>query len=133
VTVWIQKRVVLVYHDEQLAEHGGVPGIRHEGLLESALARPRNLAAYSTKRPTLFELAAAYAYGLARNHPFIDGNKRTALLVALTFLEVNGIRFHAEQDDAYLTFEALAAGRISEKELATWLSRNSTKSPVRAP
>jgi len=125
--VWIEKRVALVYHNELLAEHGGAPGIRDEGLLESALARPRHLVVYSGKRPSIFQLAAAYAFGLVRNHPFVDGNKRTALVVALAFLDLNGVLFHAEQDDAYLTLEELASGRMTEEEFAVWLTRNSTR------
>ena len=123
---WIEKRVVLVYHDELLAEHGGAPGIRDEGLLESALARPKNIAAYGGAKPTLFRPAAAYASGLLRNHPFIDGNKRTALVVAIAFLELNGISLTAGQEETYLTIDDLAAGRITEHAFEAWLKRNST-------
>jgi death-on-curing protein len=125
--VWIEKPVVLVYHNEQLAEHGGMQGIRDEGLLESALGRPQNLLAYADKEPSIFELAAAYAFGLVRNHPFHDGNKRTALVLAIAFLDLNGVEFHAAPDDVYFTFYELAAGRVTEEELSIWLSRNSAR------
>ena len=124
--VWIEKRVVLAYHDMQLAEHGGSTGVRDEGLLESALARPQNVAAYADDVPTLYRLAAAYAFGIARNHPFVDGNKRTALVAAIAFLERNGLAFAASQQEAYLTFYDLAAGKLSEEELTAWFEKNST-------
>lgn len=124
--VWIRKDVALVFHNEQLAEHGGSPGIRDEELLESALACPKNLAAYSGKAPSLFRLAAAYASGIVRSHPFVDGNKRTALVVAVAFLELNGIRFDATQEETFLTIYELATGRVSEEQLTEWLERNST-------
>jgi death on curing protein len=124
--VWIEKRVVLAYHDMQLAEHGGATGVRDEGLLESALARPQNIAAYADDVPTLYRLAAAYAFGIARNHPFVDGNKRTALVAAIAFLERNGVAFAASQQEAYLTFYDLAAGKLSEEELTAWFEKNST-------
>jgi len=124
--VWIEKRVVLAYHDMQLAEHGGSTGVRDEGLLESALARPQNVAAYADDVPTLYRLAAAYAFGIARNHPFVDGNKRTALVMAIVFLERNGVAFAASQQEAYLTFYDLAAGKLSEEELTAWFEKNST-------
>lgn len=123
--VWIEKRVVLAYHDMQLAEHGGSTGVRDEGLLESALARPQNVAAYADDVPTLYRLAAAYAFGIARNHPFVDGNKRTALVAAIAFLERNGVAFAASQQEAYLTFYDLAAGKLSEEELTAWFEKNS--------
>lgn len=123
--IWIEKRVVLAYHDMQLAEHGGSSGLRDEGLLESALARPQNLAAYANKAPTFHRLAAAYAFGIVRNHPFVDGNKRTALVVAIAFLERNGISFAASQEEAYLTFYDLAAGHVSEGELTAWFEKKS--------
>ncbi|WP_158751632.1 type II toxin-antitoxin system death-on-curing family toxin [Acidobacterium sp. S8] len=124
--IWIEKRVVLAYHNMQLAEHGGSTGVRDEGLLESALARPQNILAYEEEAPTLHRLAASYAFGIARNHPFVDGNKRTALVVAIAFLERNGITFAASQQKAYLTFYALAAGKLTEDELTAWLEQNST-------
>ena len=106
-------------HLELLAEHGGSAGIRDDGLLQSALARPRNAAAYGS--PTIFDLAAAYAFGLTRNHPFIDGNKRTAFAAMAVFLELNGYELVAPQVDAYQTMLALAAGEMPEVELASWL------------
>jgi death-on-curing protein len=124
--IWIEKRVVLAYHDMQLAEHGGSTGVRDEGLLESALARPQNIAAYAEETPSLHRLATAYAFGVARNHPFVDGNKRTALVVAIAFLERNGVAFAASQQEAYLTFYALAAAKLIEDELTVWFEKNST-------
>ena len=117
---WIQKRVVINAHEESLAEHGGPSGIRDLGLLESALARPRNLFAYSETEPSLQRMAAAYAFGITANHPFVDGNKRTALIASLTFLKLNGLRLTAEKADRYRTFYGLAAGTVSEDELAEW-------------
>jgi death-on-curing protein len=106
-------------HGEQLAEHGGLDGVRDMGLLESALARPQNLFAYGD--PDAADLAAAYAFGVARNHPFVDGNKRVAWLIAVTFLDVNGIDFDADMVEALHAMLALAEGRIDEKEFAAWL------------
>ena len=119
--VWVREDVVLAVHLRQLAEHGGGEGIRDEGLLKSALARPQNLLAYGDPPPDLAGLAAAYAYGIARNHPFIDGNKRTALIVARLFLLLNGRNLLATQEEKYSTFLALAAGKLEEEELANWL------------
>jgi len=123
--IWIDKRALLLLHDEDLTEHGGLPGLRDEGLLDSALARPLNLLAYG--KPTLAELAAAYAFGIARNHPFADGNKRAALLATGLFLGTNGISFKPDKVDAYRVYFALAAGEITEEELAAWIDRNSQK------
>ena len=122
--LWIDKHETLTIHAQQLAEHGGSDGVRDEGLLESALARPQNLLAYSEETPSLHELAAAYAFGIARSHPFVDGNKRTALVVALTFLLVNGLKVTAPRDDRYFVFYDLAAGKFSEDELAQWFEVN---------
>jgi len=119
--VWVREDVVLAVHLRQLAEHGGGEGIRDKGLLQSALARPQNLLAYGTPPPGLADLAAAYAYGIARNHPFVDGNKRTALIVARLFLLLNGMNLVATQEEKYSTFLALAAGELSEEDLATWV------------
>ena len=124
--VWLSESVVRAIHDEQLAEHGGGSGIRDAGLLESALARAVTLSAYGT--PDLSDLAAAYGFGIARNHPFIDGNKRTAFVAAAMFLELNGRRFGATEVDAATTFLRLAAGELSEAELAGWLRSNSSAS-----
>src|ERR1700739_1441567 len=107
--VWIDKREALTMHAQQLAEHGGGGGVRDEGLLESALARPQNLLAYSDEPPSLSERPAAYAFVVARNHPFVDGNKRTALVVSLTFLLVNGLAVTAPKEDRFFIFYDLAA------------------------
>jgi death-on-curing protein len=113
--------VVLAVHDEQLAEHGGAPGLRDEGLLDSALARPQHLLSYGD--PDTAELAAAYAWGIARNHPLIDGNKRTALVAAELFLALNGHELQAEDADCVVTMLQLAAGDLSEGDLAAWIRR----------
>ena len=118
--VWVRPDAVLAIHDEQLAEHGGSPGLRDEGLLDSALARPQNQAAYGD--PDLGRLAAAYAYGIVRNHPFVDGNKRTGFLVAYAFLRLNGYRLDADETDIVMTISSLAQGKIGYKELSAWLS-----------
>ncbi|MFO1153873.1 MAG: type II toxin-antitoxin system death-on-curing family toxin [Rhodospirillales bacterium] len=118
--VWIGEPVVLAIHDEQLAEHGGAPGLRDAGLLKSTLARPQNLQAYGDS-PDLPQIAAAYGYGLARNHPFIDGNKRTALVVAELFLALNGLRLNADDEAVVLTVLDVAAGSRSEPAFAEWI------------
>ena len=117
--VWIDPAVVLAVHEEQLAEHGGAAGVRDVGLLESALARPRHLAHYG--EPDACELAAAYAFGLARNHPFIDGNKRSAFVATELFLLLNGWRLAATDGDCVLVMLNLAAGDIDEAPFAAWL------------
>ena len=122
--IWIDKHETLTMHAEQIAEHGGSDGIRDEGPLESALARPQNLMAYSEDDPSLCRLAAAYGFGIARNHAFVDGNKRTALVVTLTFLLVNGLAVTAPREDRYFVFNDLAAGKLSEDEFARWLEAN---------
>ena len=119
--VWIRDDVVLAIHRRQLAEHGGGEGIRDRGLLESALARPKNLLSYSPDKPDLAALAAAYAWGLVRNHPFVDGNKRTAYVVCRTFLQVNGTDVDAPQEEKVITFLRLAEGRLAEEALASWI------------
>ena len=121
---WLTKQEVLAFHDMQLSWHGGASGIRDEGLLESALARAQNIASYSEEAPSLAVLAAAYGSGIVRNHPFVDGNKRTALVATFTFIERNGFRVMASQEDAYFAFYDLAAGKLSEEELAQWLEVN---------
>jgi death-on-curing protein len=126
---WIDKRVLLMLHDESLAEHGGLSGMRDEGLLDSALARPENLAAYSD--PDIAELAASYTVALAKNHPFVDGNKRAAFLAMGLFLFVNGYRLNATQTDATVTMLAVAAGEIDEATLAEWIREHSAKRPLR--
>ena len=117
-------RAVDAIHKRQIAEHGGEPGIRDENLLESALARPKNLFAYGERGSDLPTLAAAYAFGIAKNHAFNDGNKRTAMVVALTFLKLNGLDLAASPDERYEKFEGLASGRITECGLAKWLQTN---------
>jgi death-on-curing protein len=119
---WVTMPIVLAIHDEQLAIHGGSAGLRDAALLESALGRPRNKWAY--EKAELPELAAAYGYGIARNHPFVDGNKRTALLAIYTFLGVNGVNFIVPEADAAAMILALAAGEVSEESLARWIRDN---------
>jgi death-on-curing protein len=121
--VWLSKRALLAAHDEQLAEHGGATGIRDEGLLDSALARPLNLVAYG--EPDAFEHAAAYGFGIAKNHPFIDGNKRVAAIAAESFLALNGFELTVGDEAFVITFLRLAAGEIGEIDLADWLRTNS--------
>ena len=123
--VWLRLEAILAAHDEQHAEHGGGVGIRDRGLLESALARPLNLHAYG--EPSLAKLAAASAFGIAKNHPFVDGNKRTALVAAELFLALNGFDLIADDVEVVQVFLALAAGEVSEEELAAWIDRNSRK------
>ncbi|GGI92152.1 death-on-curing protein [Polymorphobacter multimanifer] len=119
---WVDAGVALAIHDEQLAEHGGAAGVRDAGAFESAMARPVNLAAYGT--PDISQLAAAYAFGLARNHPFVDGNKRTAYVVAEIFLALNGFKLVSSDADSILTTLALAAGDLTEDALTDWFRRN---------
>ena len=116
---WIERSVVLAIHNEQLVEHGGAAGIRDPGLLDSALARPLNLAAYET--PDAADLAASYGFGIARNHPFIDGNKRSAFVVLELFLTINGYALKADDANCVLTMLALAAGELYEPALAAWI------------
>ncbi|MBQ1765314.1 MAG: type II toxin-antitoxin system death-on-curing family toxin [Aquincola sp.] len=120
---WVSREVLLLLHEESLSEHGGAPGLRDEGLFESALARPLNLATYGS--PDLADLAAAYGIGLAKNHPFIDGNKRTAFLAVGLFLAVNGQRLVATQADATLTMLDVAAGTLDEPAFAAWIRAHS--------
>ena len=121
---WITKQEVLAIHDMQVAWHGGATGLRDEGLLESALARAQNIATYAEETPSLAVLAAAYGSGIVRNHPFVDGNKRTALVTTFTFIERNGFSVTANQHDAYYAFYDLTAGKLSEEEFARWLEVN---------
>lgn len=121
--VWIDLAVVLAIHDEQLAEHGGQVGVRDRGLLESALARPTNQFSYGEE--SLARLAASYACGISRNHPFIDGNKRTSLVVAELFLELNGIELTASDAESVTTFLQVAAGDLTEGTLADWIAAHS--------
>ena len=115
---WIDKAILLAVHDRQIAEHGGGQGIRDEGLLESAINRPVNLAGYG--QPAAADLAAAYAFGIARNHPFVDGNKRTAWVAARLFLMVNAVEIAFDKAEATVMMQQLAAGDLSEDEVARW-------------
>ena len=117
--IWIAPKVLLAVHEEQLAEHGGAAGTRDLGLFESALARPQNLALYGS--PDVAELAASYGCGMARNHPFIDGNKRTAFVAVELFLLLNGQELMAEDGDCVLTMLAVASGALDEAGFAAWL------------
>jgi death-on-curing protein len=123
---WVRYESVLIFHDLQISEHGGAAGLRDEGGLRSALARPENLAAYGD--PDIFDLAAAYARGITQNHPFVDGNKRTAFVVAVSFLDLNGQELSVSEAEAALVFLRLAAGQFSEAELAAWLRQHSSPS-----
>jgi death-on-curing protein len=123
---WISKKALLLLHEESLSDFGGARGLRDEGLLESALARPQNAHAYNPAA-TIAELAAAYGYGIAKNHAFVDGNKRAAFLSIGLFLALNGDRLTASQVDAVETMLAVAAGTLTEPELALWVAQNSKK------
>lgn len=123
--VWVLRETVLTLHEQSLAEFGGAAGIRDEGLLDSALGKPENLFAYG--KPTLFDLAASYGFGLVKNHPFIDGNKRAGFITAVSFLELNGYHFQATEAEAAVRTLALAAGDLTEKEFAAWLKANSRR------
>jgi death-on-curing protein len=123
VCVWVDKQLLLLLHDESLAEHGGAAGIRDEGLLDSALARPMNLIAYG--EPDLAELAASYGVGLAKNHPFVDGNKRAAFLAVGLFLRLNGHRLNASPAAATVAMIDVAAGTLNEADFADWIRRHS--------
>ena len=121
--VWVRQDAVLSMHEEALMHHGGAEGVRDIGLLESALARPKNLFAYAEEIPSLARLAASYAKGIVANHPFLDGNKRTAFIVSATFLFLNGIKLTASKEDRVITFWGLADGSVSEEQLAQWFER----------
>lgn len=123
--VWVDTRAIIAIHEEQLSEHGGGTGLRDQGLLLSALMRPKNLAAYET--PDAAALAASYAVALAKNHPFVDGNKRTAFVAMELFLALNGLVLNASDVDCVITMLAVAAGDIDETALAEWIRRNSAK------
>ncbi len=119
--VWIEKALALAIHDRQLAEHGGGTGVRDEALLDSALARPQQLFAYGDPPPDLAALAASLAYGLARNHPFVDGNKRTAHVCYRVFLALNDAQLVASDEEKYIAMLKLAEGSLTEAEFSTWL------------
>lgn len=123
---WIEEEVVYLFHQRQLAEHGGIDGIRDEGMLLSALARPEQLWHYGDPKPDMCALAAAYAYGLAKNHPFLDGNKRTAAIACELFLNLNETVLTVGEEEKYPRYLALAAGDLSEEEFADWLREVTT-------
>ncbi|RJF92480.1 type II toxin-antitoxin system death-on-curing family toxin [Noviherbaspirillum saxi] len=118
---WIPPSIVYAIHDKQLAEHGGIAGVKDYNLIESALARPQQLSSYGNPPPDAADLAAAYAFGIARNHGFNDGNKRTAWILARLFLALNKCTLQFDQSEAYATVMSLAAGSLGEREFAQWL------------
>lgn len=120
--IWLDRRVMLAVHEEQLAEHGGASGVRDEGMFDLALSRPLNLAAYGS--PDVAALGASYGFGLARNHPFVDGNKRTAFVAVELFLWLNGWQLVADDAQCVLTMLSLAAGDMAEDEFAQWLRQH---------
>ena len=122
---WPEVATVVALHDRVIADFGGLPGVRDQGLLESALARPQNLLAYGT--PSLFEMAAAYGYGLARNHAFLDGNKRIVLVAIDVFLQLNGYELTATEADAVFTIRDLASGQLDETQLAEWVTKHTER------
>lgn len=128
--IWIGKPFALAIHDRQLAEHGGGSGVRDESLLDSALARPQQLYAYGDPPPDLADLAASLAYGLARNHPFVDGNKRTAAVACEVFIELNGGALQADDLELYPMYIGLADGTLPEAEFATWLRERIRREPA---
>lgn len=119
---WLSEDAVLAMHEALINEHGGLAGVRDQGLLDSALARPKNLMAYA--EPSAAELAAAYGAGIVRNHPFVDGNKRTGLMTMFVFLKINGFLLTASEVEAVFVFQDLAAGEIGEDELTAWITNN---------
>jgi death on curing protein len=123
---WVALDIILAIHEEQLAEHGGLLGIRDQGMLESALARPQNLFAYSPGA-SLHQLAAAYAVGIGKNHGFVDGNKRTAWVVCAVFLELNGMRVFADQADVVRVMLQIATDSITEANVVSWLNQVTTE------
>ena len=123
--LWLNREDSLAIHEMMLAQHGGLAGVRDEGLLESALSKPRNLFAYA--KPTLAALAGSYAAGIILNHPFLDGNKRTGFMLAATFLETNGLQLTAPEESVVERTLALAAGKLNQDGYATWLKANSRK------
>lgn len=125
-TKWLTKRDVKILHAEAINRFGGLHGMREESLLESALGRPRNRQAYEEK-VSLFELAAAYGFGIAKNHPFIDGNKRAALLAIRAFLFRNGHAFEPDEVETVTMMEGVAGGTVTESQLAEWIKRNATR------
>ena|ERR1700733_11836452 len=122
---WLSREECLALHEMMLSQYGGSEGLRDENMLESALAKPLQLFTYG--KPTMFDLAASYVFGVVKNHPFIDGNKRTGFMLGAGFLERNGYQFHASEADAAMRTLALAAGEMSEAEFAVWLKANSRR------
>jgi death-on-curing protein len=123
--IWLDASVLLAVHDEQLVEHGGISGVRDNGMFESALAKSQNLAAYG--EPDFAELAAAYGFGLAKNHPFLDGNKRTAFVAVELFLRLNGYVLEADDATCVLAMLAVAAGEMDEQNFAGWIRKNTVQ------
>jgi death on curing protein len=119
---WLNQRIVLAIHGQLVAEYGGSAGLRDEGLLDSALAKPQNLLVYE-EQASIFELAAAYGFGISRNHPFVDGNKRAAFMAMYVFLDMNGVSLEAGEEEATLFMYRLAAGEETQEDLAAWLER----------
>ncbi len=128
--VWIREDVVYAIHQRMLAEFGGTNGVRDKGLLLSAILKPRNQFNYTSPKPTIPALAAAYAYGIARNHAFVDGNKRTALVACLMFLRLNGYQLNVTEAEKYQVFTKLAAGSIDDNELALWITANASNTII---
>ncbi|MGH8461321.1 MAG: type II toxin-antitoxin system death-on-curing family toxin [Stenotrophobium sp.] len=134
--VWIEKPLLLALHDRQIAEHGGSAGVRDDNLLQSALARPQQLFSYGDPAPDLADLAASLAFGIAKNHPFVDGNKRSAHVTYRTFLALNDAELDATLEDKYITILALAESKLTEKEFAAWLRSHihvTTRGQVQKP
>ena len=127
--VWLSAQLARAIHDDQIAQHGGIVGIRDENLFLASLDRPKNLFAYGTS-PNLFDLAAAYGYGIAKNHPFIDGNKRTGFILMAVFLELNGYSFDAPEMKVVLMMERLATDLEDQQSIAIWLQERSTIEPI---
>lgn len=124
---WLNRDAVLAMHSELVAEHGGADGIRDDGLFDSALARPQNAWAYSSPRPSRADCAASLCFGLAKNHAFVDGNKRIALAAAAVFLEINGYELDAPEVEAAAVIQDVAAGKLTESALAAWFEKNSRR------
>lgn len=127
--IWISKKLAIAIHKRQLSEHRGADGVRDEGLLDSALGRPRHLFAYDDPTPSIPALAAAYTFGIAKNHALIDGNKRTAAVICETFLELNGYTLNASDAEMYPIFLGLAAGSVSEGDLIKWFAAHTLHDP----
>ena len=125
--IWVMHEAVIAIHKRQIAEHGGGPGIRDSSLLESALAKPKNAFSYSDEQLSIPSLASAYAYGIARNHPFVDGNKRTSLIISLLFLELNNWELLCDAENLDGTFMKLADGSLSAEDLSAWFTKHSQK------